>query len=88
MTQGHGQGQQRTVEMSERTGIFAGDDPFIIAQEWLAAAEQTEPNDPNAIALATVNADGLPNVRMVLLKQIEANGAGQGGFVFSPITRV
>ena len=68
--------------MSERTGIFAGDDPFIIAQEWLAAAEQTEPNDPNAIALATVDADGLPNVRMVLLKQIEANGAGQGGFVF------
>ena len=55
----------------DRTGIFAGDDPFVIAQEWLAEAEATEPNDPNAIALATVDADGLPNVRMVLLKDVE-----------------
>lgn len=68
--------------MEERTGIFAGDDPFLIAQDWLAAAEATEPNDPNAIALATVDREGLPNVRMVLLKQIESLGAGQGGFVF------
>jgi len=57
--------------MSDRTGIFAGDDPFVIARNWLAEAEKTEPNDPNAIALATVDADGLPNVRMVLLKEIE-----------------
>lgn len=56
----------------DRTGIFAGDDPFVIAQRWLAEAEKTEPNDPNAIALATVDAAGLPNVRMVLLKEIEA----------------
>lgn len=55
----------------DRTGIFAGDDPFAIARRWLAEAETTEPNDPNAIALATVDADGLPNVRMVLLKEIE-----------------
>ena len=68
--------------MSERTGIFAGDDPFVIAQDWLAAATQTEPNDPNAIALATVDAHGMPNVRMVLLKQIEQLGSGQGAFVF------
>ena len=68
--------------MSERTGIFAGDDPFVIAQDWLAAAAQTEPNDPNAIALATVDAHGMPNVRMVLLKQIEQLGSGQGAFVF------
>jgi pyridoxamine 5'-phosphate oxidase len=58
--------------MADRTGIFAGDDPFAIARAWLAEAEATEPNDPNAIALATVDADGLPNVRMVLLKEIEA----------------
>lgn len=58
--------------MSDRTGIFAGDDPFAIAQSWLTEAEGTEVNDPNAIALATVDADGLPNVRMVLLKEIEA----------------
>ncbi|SFA74696.1 Pyridoxamine 5'-phosphate oxidase [Poseidonocella pacifica] len=58
--------------MSERrTGKFAGDDPFAIAREWLGEAEKTEINDPNAIALATVDADGLPNVRMVLLKEIE-----------------
>lgn len=57
--------------MSDRTGMFAGDDPFVIARDWLAAAAQTEPNDPNAIALATVDANGLPNVRMVLLKDIE-----------------
>jgi len=59
--------------MSDRTGIFAGEDPFVLAQSWLADAEGTELNDPNAIALSTVDADGLPNVRMVLLKEIEAN---------------
>ena len=57
--------------MSDRTGIFAGDDPFAIARAWLAEAETSEPNDPNAIALATVDESGLPNVRMVLLKDIE-----------------
>lgn len=57
--------------MTERSGIFAGDDPFVIAREWLAEAEASEPNDPNAIALSTVDADGLPNARMVLLKEIE-----------------
>ncbi|KPP84757.1 MAG: pyridoxamine 5'-phosphate oxidase PdxH [Rhodobacteraceae bacterium HLUCCA08] len=57
--------------MSERSDIFAGDDPFAIARAWLAEAEATEPNDPNAIALSTVDADGLPNARMVLLKEIE-----------------
>jgi pyridoxamine 5'-phosphate oxidase len=59
--------------MADRGGIFAGDDPFALARAWLAEAEATEPNDPNAIALATVDADGLPNVRMVLLKEIEAD---------------
>ena len=59
--------------MSDRTGIFAGDDPFGIARSWLAEAETVEPNDPNAMALATVDADGLPNVRMVLLKAIAAD---------------
>lgn len=57
----------------DRTGIFAGEDPFQLARDWLAEAEPLEPNDPNAIALATVDADGLPNVRMVLLKEIEAD---------------
>lgn len=68
--------------MSDRSGIFAGEDPFVIAQAWLTEAEATEPNDPNAIALASVDPDGLPNVRMVLLKEIESDGAGKGAFVF------
>lgn len=55
----------------DRTGIFAGDSPFEIARRWLGEAEVSEVNDPNAIALASVDADGLPNVRMVLLKDIE-----------------
>ena len=55
----------------DRTGIFAGSDPFAIARAWLAEAERTEPNDANAIALATAGDGGLPNVRMVLLKEIE-----------------
>lgn len=59
--------------MTDRTGIFAGDNPFVIAQSWLAEAERSEPNDPNAIALSTVDATGMPNVRMVLLKEIEAD---------------
>jgi pyridoxamine 5'-phosphate oxidase len=59
--------------MADRGGIFAGDDPFAIARGWLAEAEATEPNDANAIALATVDVDGLPNARMVLLKEIEAD---------------
>jgi len=60
--------------MTERTGIFAGDDPFAIAQQWLDDATETEVNDPNAIALATVDENGLPNVRMVLLKDITSDG--------------
>jgi pyridoxamine 5'-phosphate oxidase len=59
--------------MTDRSGLFAGDDPFAIARSWLAEAEQTEINDPNAIALSTVDADGMPNARMVLLKEIEAD---------------
>ena len=56
--------------MEERKGLFAGDDPFEIARRWLAEAESVEINDPNAIALSTVDADGMPNARMVLLKDI------------------
>lgn len=59
--------------MAERSGKFAGEDPFEIARSWLIEAEGAEINDPNAIALSTVDADGMPNVRMVLLKEIEAD---------------
>jgi pyridoxamine 5'-phosphate oxidase len=52
-------------------------EPFKLFAEWLKEAEASEPNDPNAVALATVDEDGLPNVRMVLLK-----GFDNDGFVF------
>lgn len=66
-----GQRYWADITMTDRTGIFAGDDPFALAQTWLSEAEAKELNDPNAMALSTVDADGLPNVRMVLLKSIE-----------------
>ena len=51
--------------------LFAGEEPFTIFRRWLEEARETEINDPDAIALATVDKDGLPNVRMVLLRIIE-----------------
>jgi len=49
-------------------------EPFDLFASWFEAAQKSEPNDPNAMALATVDADGLPNVRMVLLKAAEPSG--------------
>lgn len=60
--------------MTKRSGIFAGEDPFALARGWLDEATESEPNDPNAIALSTVDATGMPNARMVLLKEIEDDG--------------
>ncbi len=51
--------------------LFAGEEPFMIFRRWLEEARETEINDPDAIALATVDKEGLPNVRMVLLRIIE-----------------
>ncbi len=58
-------------DMETRKGKFAGDNPFELARRWLAEADAVEINDPNAIALSTVDAQGMPNARMVLLKEIE-----------------
>ncbi len=52
-------------------------EPFALFAEWLEEASASEINDPNAMSLATVDADGLPNLRMVLLK-----GFDEDGFVF------
>ena len=49
-------------------------DPLILFGEWLTDAKASEINDPNAVALATVDPDGLPDVRMVLLKDFDARG--------------
>ena len=64
------------------TGLTTGDfteasEPYRLFAQWLQDATASEPNDPNALALATVDADGLPDVRMVLLK-----GFDERGFVF------
>ena len=74
--------------MAEQTADPAPDfaetgDPFALFETWLADATRHEPNDPNAMALATVDGDGLPNVRMVLLKGLDAADRGPArGFVF------
>jgi pyridoxamine 5'-phosphate oxidase len=54
--------------------ISAGTDPFLLFQAWFDEAVTAEINDPDAIALASVNADGMPSVRMVLLRQWSENG--------------
>lgn len=60
--------------MDGRDGIFAGDDPFELVRGWMDAATSSEINDPNAMTLATVDADGMPNARIVLIKEVEDNG--------------
>tara|TARA_R110002073_G_scaffold213483_2_gene373842 strand:- start:401 stop:1069 length:669 start_codon:yes stop_codon:yes gene_type:complete len=57
--------------------IFDRDGPLDLFADWLADAKKKELNDPNAMALATVDPDGCPDIRMVLLKDVD-----QGGFVF------
>lgn len=53
---------------------FAQADPFQLFAEWLDEAKRREPNDPNAMALATADAAGMPDVRMVLLKDVSPEG--------------
>lgn len=60
----------------------AGGDPFVLFDEWFAAAQGAELNDPNAMALATATADAAPSVRMVLLKGHGKDEIAGGGFTF------
>src|ERR1043166_4333698 len=71
-----------TTDIKHPTPLTSGDfteaaEPFALFGEWFAEACKSEPNDPNAMSLATVDADGLPDVRMVLMKGYDA-----AGFVF------
>src|SRR3981189_427660 len=71
-----------TTSIKIPTPLISGDftaaaEPFALFGDWFAEAVKAEPNDPNAMALATVDADGLPDVRMVLMK-----GYDSDGFVF------
>ena len=69
--------------MTTQTSAIPACDPFSLFDEWLAEATQSEPNDPNAMALATAAPDKAPSVRMVLLKgHGPREGGPKGGFTF------
>jgi pyridoxamine 5'-phosphate oxidase len=68
-----------TTDIKHTSQLTSGDfteaqDPFALFATWLAEAVESEPNDPDAMALATADADGLPDVRMVLMKGFDAEG--------------
>ena len=71
-----------TTSIKQQTPLTSGDftqagEPFALFAEWFAEAVKAEPNDPTAMSLASVDAQGMPDVRMVLMKGYDA-----GGFVF------
>lgn len=67
----------RQVAEAEPLPLLPEADPLALFETWLKAARDSEPNDANAMALATVDAEDLPDVRMVLLKDFD-----EAGFVF------
>jgi pyridoxamine 5'-phosphate oxidase len=69
--------ESETVANVAPEGVRPWPEPFRRFEAWLAKAGESEPNDPNGMALATVGEDGMPSVRMVLLK-----GHDEKGFVF------
>jgi len=78
-----------TTSIKTPTPLTSGDftaaeEPFALFAEWFAEAVKSEPNDPTAMALATVDADGLPDVRMVLMKGFDADGFVFYSHVASP----
>ena len=67
----------RPRPVQAKAACVAGTDPFQLFEDWFAEARASEPNDPDAMSLATATPDGRPSVRMVLLK-----GHGPAGFTF------
>ncbi|MBW7973854.1 pyridoxamine 5'-phosphate oxidase [Bradyrhizobium sp. BR 10289] len=68
-----------TTSMKHQTPLTSGDftaadEPFALFEAWLNEAIKSEPNDPNAMALATVDPEGMPDVRMVLMKGFDTEG--------------
>ena len=68
-----------TADIKDTSKLTSGDfteaaEPFALFAAWFAEAQKSEPNDPNAMALATVDGAGLPDVRMVLMKDYDADG--------------
>ena len=70
------------IEAAGPPAQLTAQDPISLFADWLAEASKAEPNDPNAMCLATVDEEGMPDARMVLLKQVDAEG-----FVFFTNTR-
>jgi pyridoxamine 5'-phosphate oxidase len=62
--------------------LAAAEEPFVLFEAWFADAKAHEPNDPNAMSVASVDAAGMPNVRVTLLKGLDGPGADPRGFVF------
>ena len=62
---------------TDQTDFTTRSEPFQLFADWLEEARASEPNDPTAMSVATADADGLPNVRMTLLKEFD-----ERGFVF------
>lgn len=67
--------------MDDQSAIPHGD-PFLLFEVWFGEAKASEPNDPNAMALATATPEGRPSVRMVLLKEHGREIGEHGGFIF------
>lgn len=70
--------------MEKRTGIFEGNDPFALARDWMSAAEAGELNDPNAMALSTVDRNGMPNAP----QKIKSHCQRLGGFTLLDYTNL
>ncbi|WP_162651961.1 pyridoxamine 5'-phosphate oxidase [Lentilitoribacter sp. Alg239-R112] len=63
-----------TEKMLTNNDFTQSDDPFELFATWMADADASEPNDPNAMSVATVDEDGMPNVRILLLKDFSVDG--------------
>jgi pyridoxamine 5'-phosphate oxidase len=64
----------RQVSQATPPALLSEEDPFALFAEWLEEAGKKEPNDPNAMTVSTVDADGMPDSRMVLLKDVDPRG--------------
>ena len=78
-----GEELQSDYHATPQAGDFgAASEPFALFAAWFEEAKHHEPNDPNAMAVASVDAAGMPNVRMTLLQGVDAEGVVGRGFVF------
>lgn len=74
--------EQSKIMAEAESELAAAGDPFDLFNTWFSEAERNEPNDANAMTLATATATGVPSARMVLLKGVDGTDAPARGFVF------